>query len=249
MENKKYFSPDTGAPLIKTDDENIYFDSYNKLKYYIDANDKIIKLTSPINGLPLKKNDDGIYEAIHQKYILDKNRGVIPQFIPDDTQENAHIEGNYLVGNITGRKFPITEDGKIIMPFDPIILSPNASKEEIKKYFEERKMRQLLETQEEIDTQIEKDQLENRKAIEKVIKERESKKLKETIPQEKKELDEIRNSIQNGQITLKNIKRLLELGDFSEEQKEILLVAFAETGRINYEEDNPIEEKNNIKGV
>ena len=98
------------------------------------------------------------------KFILD-DRGIIPTFIPDDTLEPAHIDGDYLVGNETGRKFPIRSNGKVVVPHDIIDIDPNMSVEEINTYFAARKQRQYHETQEWIDAQIAKEEADYQKAM------------------------------------------------------------------------------------
>lgn len=165
MENNKLISPDTGAPLIETEKENMYYDKYNKLYYYKNSEGRLIKMTSPMSGSPLNDNEDGTYTADGGKFFLDE-RGIIPLYIPDDTMEDAHVEGNFLVGNITGRRFPIKEDGQIVMPVDFIDIPKDATSEEIKKYFEDRKKRQLAETQEWIDETIKNDEESDRLVLE-----------------------------------------------------------------------------------
>lgn len=155
--NDILISPDTGAVLTKTDRENMYYDKYNKLYYYKNKEGRLIKMASPMSGNPLIDNGNGTYTADRGKFILDE-RGIIPMYIPDDTMEDAHIEGDFLVGNNTGRRFPIRDDGMIVMPFDPINIRKDATSEEIKEYFEKRKQRQLTETQKWIDETIKNDE-------------------------------------------------------------------------------------------
>ena len=165
MENNKLISPDTGAPLIETEKENMYYDKYNKLYYYKNSEGRLIKMTSPMSGSPLNDNEDGTYTADGVKFILDE-RGILPLYIPDDTREDAHVEGDFLVGNTTGRRFPIKEDGQIVMPIDLIDIPKDATSEEIKKYFEDRKRRQLAETQEWIDETIKNEEERDRLVLE-----------------------------------------------------------------------------------
>lgn len=192
-------SPGSGAALEKTNDEHIYHDGYSGLNVYLTDNGKMIPLINPMNGKKLTINPDGSYYDNGHEFILDE-RGVLPTFIPDDTLEPAHIEGDYIVGNETGRRFPIREDGKVIMPFDPIDISPNLSADETNAYYEARKRRQYNETQEWIDDKIAKDEEENRIATEKAIERMTTEKFgnQETRNRTKRFLNIIDEELNNG---------------------------------------------------
>lgn len=169
-------SPVSGGELEFTDKKNIYKDSHSGVYVYQKADGTLMPLISPTSGMKLTINSDGTYSANGRKFILD-DRGIIPTFIPDDTLESAHVDGKYLVGNETGRRFPIRNDGKVIVPFDPIDIDPNLSASEINAYYEARKQRQYNETQEWIDAKIAEDEKINHIAMDEAIKKMEDKVL------------------------------------------------------------------------
>ena len=126
------------------------------------------ELISPITGGVLEPTaKEGVfYDPYTKQNFVMTEHGVLPTFIPDDTGEPAHVEGDYLVGNSSGRKFPIGDNGKIKIPYDPITISPDASTEEMAEYFKARKDKQLNMSQEEIDARIEALEKEDAEIIE-----------------------------------------------------------------------------------
>ena len=148
--NNELISHSSRTRLVPAEKENLFYDEHTHLYYmYTDA-EKLICLKSPTSNLPLSMNEDGTYSSGDgATFVLDK-RGFIPTFMPDDTHEIAHIEGDYLVGNTTGRKYPIREDGRVIVPYLPINIPENASVDEINQYFAKRRDTYLAMTQEEI---------------------------------------------------------------------------------------------------
>ena len=113
----EYKSSRTGAKLEKQPN-GTYLDSYENV-YYIVVDEKPIPLISPETGGPLEIKPDGkLYSPYEKGYFqFDVNKkAFIPLFIPDITEEPAHLEGNYLVGNETGRKFYIDEKGNVNVP-------------------------------------------------------------------------------------------------------------------------------------
>lgn len=241
-------SPDTMVEMEPTEEANVYLDPANHMKYYVNDDGKIIKLANPLNGLPIDKREDGLYErtdGLHEGYnqvfSLDKERGAfIPHYIPDDTLESAHIEEDYLVGDSTGRRFPITEKGKVVVPFDPIDIDPNVPREELEKYFEERKQRQLSATQEEIDEKIRQDEIENQKAVDRAIEEIRNTYETPSIREKRIELEEIEKSIIDGKMPEKNFDRLLEISGFDETSKQMIISSFDAAGKIIHEKEmNP----------
>lgn len=199
MEEKVLISPTSGAKLEQTDDKHVYYDKYSKVHVYVDDNGKIIPLVSPMSGRKLEINADGTYSADGHKFILD-SRGVIPTYIPDDTLEPAHIDGDYLVGNETGRRFPIRDDGKVIMPFDPIDISPDASIEELNAYYRARKERQYNETQKWIDNKLAQDAEEDKIAMDAAIEKLTTEKFgdKKTRERTDKFLKIVSDEVENG---------------------------------------------------
>ncbi len=126
----EYKSSRTGAKLEKQPN-GTYLDSYENV-YYIVVDEKPIPLISPETGGPLEIKPDGkLYSPYEKGYFqFDVNKkAFIPLFIPDITDEPAHLEGNYLVGNETGRKFYIDEKGNVNVPCD--ILEGNQSYDEL----------------------------------------------------------------------------------------------------------------------
>ena len=162
-----YRSSGTGATLLPTSDKHIYYDKYSKVYEYIRDDGKQIPLKSPTSGMELELTSQPNILVDHKgtKFILEE-RGIIPTFVPDDTLEPAHIDGDYLVGNTTGRRFPIKSDGRVVVPVDFIDVDPNLPPDELNAYFEARKQRQLAETQEYIDNKIAQDEIESQAAIE-----------------------------------------------------------------------------------
>ena len=199
VEEKVLISPASGAKLEKTDDKQIYYDKYARVYVHIDDNGKMLPLISPMSGRKLEINSDGTYSADGHKFILD-SRGIIPTYIPDDTLEPAHIDGDYLVGNNTGRRFPIRNDGKVIMPFDPIDISPEASIEELNAYYQARKERQYNETQEWIDNKLIQDAEEDRIAMDAAIEKLTTEKFgdKKTRERTDKFLKIVSDEVDNG---------------------------------------------------
>ena len=161
-------SPSSGGKLELTNRKNIYRDPWNEVCFYRKDDGTLLPLVSPTSGRKLTIKEDGTYWADGYQFILD-DRGILPTFIPDDTLEPAHVEGDYMVGNETGRHFPIRNNGRVIVPFDPIDIDPNLPLDELKAYFEERKRRQYNETQASIDARIEEDERQQQEAVSEAI--------------------------------------------------------------------------------
>ena len=216
MNNSGFVSPASGGKLELTAKENIYKDPLNGVYFYRKKDGTLMPLISPSSGRKLTIKSDGTYWADGYQFILDE-RGVLPTFIPDDTLEPAHVEGDYMVGNKTGRRFPIRNDGKVIVPFDPIDIDPNVPDDELRAYFEERKRRQYNETQASIDARIEEDERQQQKAVSEAIERirRESElarfKSENNIARKKTErfLEIVEDEIKNGhEVTPDEYKKL-----------------------------------------
>ena len=237
--NRDFYSPENNSKLVKTGEVNVYYDTYSHLNYYATGEGKLVKLVNPINGLPIAKREDGLYEGNNQVFYLDENRGVfIPQFVPDDTLEPAHIEGDYLIGNISGRKFPIDAKGFVNVPFDPIDIDSNASMSELNEYFEKRKQEQMSTTQEEIDDKLNEDELKNKKALEFIIEQNRNKN------EYAEEIEKIKESITDGKISESNFDRLLDIAKFEESTRKVLKDAFTMSGMIIPCEREELEHSN-----
>lgn len=112
------YSPINGAELEATSIANIYRDTVYGTEYIVN-NGIVTKISSPSSGGNLIRNSDGTYTDpyIAQVFSFDDTRNAfIPHYIPDDTAEPAHIEGNFLVGNDSGRRFEIDANGRILTP-------------------------------------------------------------------------------------------------------------------------------------
>lgn len=207
------------------------------------------ELLNPLNGLPVTKEEDGLYHSNDQTFILDEERGnLIPQFIPDDTLESAHIEGDHLVGDTTGRKFPIDERGNVVLPYDPIDLDPEASMKETEEYFRARRDRQMGETQEEIDEQIRKDREYNQEQIDK-LEENLSSSYSSQLRAQREELKRIEENSKNGQITENDFNKLLAIAEFDANQSKALRDAFTAAGILIPSKENNMGEALQSSGI
>lgn len=114
--------PEMGGPLIPKEN-NLYFSDSLGVYFRINRNDKFAALRDPETGAPLVPKSDGTYysEYLNGTFIYDEKRECyIPLFIMDLTNEKAHIEGDFLVGNNSNRRFPILPNGKVLLPrFEP----------------------------------------------------------------------------------------------------------------------------------
>ena len=112
------YSPINGSELEPTSIYNVYKDSIYGYEYIVN-NGVVTKISSPATGGNLVRNSDGTYydHYIGETFSFDgKRNAFIPHYIPDDTVEPAHIEGDYLIGNETGRRFEIDTNGRILTP-------------------------------------------------------------------------------------------------------------------------------------
>ena len=100
---------------------NGIFINENTNDTYIMVSNKPVPLKDPISGSKLVPVANGIFHSdnLNGDFIYDeKKNSFIPLFIADLTQERAHIEGEYLVGNESGRRFPITPWGEVLLPYN-----------------------------------------------------------------------------------------------------------------------------------
>ncbi len=207
------------------------------------------EMVNPLNGLPVTMGEDGLYYSNGQAFAYDEEREkLIPQFVPDDTLESAHIEGDHLVGDTTGRKFPIDERGNVVLPYDPIDLEPEASTKETEEYFRARRDRQMGETQEEIDEQIRKDREYNQEQIDR-REELQSKSLSSSIRAQREELKRIEENSKNGQIIENDFNKLLAIGEFDANQSKELRDAFTEAGILIPSKENNMGEALQSSGI
>ena len=237
--NRDFYSPENNSKLVKTAEPDIYYDTYSRLNYYVTGDGKLVKMVNPINRLPITKREDGLYESNNQVFYLDENRGFfIPQFIPDETLEPAHIEGDYLIGNISGRKFPIDSKGFVNVPFEPIDIDPNASMSELNDYFEKRKQKQMAATQEEIDDKLNEEEIKFKKALEYIIEKNINKN------EYAEEINKIKESISDGKIPEKNFDRLLEIAEFDDSTRKVFKDVFTMSGMIIPSKQEELEHSN-----
>ncbi len=110
-------SPINGAYLIPNKDGTFHTD-YDDITYLLGNNNNIIPQIDPYNRGELQNiNGKLISKYTGAEFTYDENRSAyIPHYIPDDSNEPAHIEGEYLIGDNTGRKFLIDNDGTILTP-------------------------------------------------------------------------------------------------------------------------------------
>lgn len=110
------YSPFNGLELEPTEINGVYKDSIYGMEYIVNGS-VVTKISSPASGGSLVRNADGTYSDPYIGQIFsfdDKRNAFIPHYIPDETVEPAHIEGNCLVGNNTGRRFEIDDNGRIL---------------------------------------------------------------------------------------------------------------------------------------
>ena len=91
-------------------------------QYYVYDNGNIIPVINPISKNSMIPTDNPkIFRDNKEQhnFIYDSSRkSFIPNYLPDENlnYEPAHIEDNFLVGNNTGLKFKIDDDGTILTP-------------------------------------------------------------------------------------------------------------------------------------
>lgn len=130
-------SPGSGAPLVPTDNPNIFHDKYSGLDCYVYSDGTVKALDGGKGFGTLHYNEEGnlISDYTGNEFKFDvEGRRFIPLFNPD-TQEPSHIEGNELVGNETGERFQIAEDGGILTPQEIVFRAVKARENEIIKHY------------------------------------------------------------------------------------------------------------------
>lgn len=111
-------SPIHKGRLIK-DDDGLYSSPYDQTKYMVSDNGDIKPLIDPLSGGNLKLNEDGTYQSLStgKTFMFNQNKdAMIPLYVPDNTEEEAYIENEMLVGKVTGRKFEIDSNGIVLTP-------------------------------------------------------------------------------------------------------------------------------------
>lgn len=101
------------------------------------------KMIDPINGSDLIKVGENLYQSEGTGYYFtydDKLNCFIPNYIPDDELfELAHREGDYLVGDVTGNKYQIDKNGKILTPREISFQIMQQEKiEKLQKYYDDK---------------------------------------------------------------------------------------------------------------
>lgn len=107
--------PESDTSLVKVQDN--LFKSEQDGTYFHIENENITPLKDPFNYGNLIPNKDGTYlsEATGKSFIYNSDKdAMIPLYVPDITGEPAHIEGNELVADKTGRRFEIANNGAIM---------------------------------------------------------------------------------------------------------------------------------------
>lgn len=115
-------SPLNGAFLIPNSDGTFHTD-YDSTTYFLGKNNNVIPQIDPYNRGEIEVVDGKLISKFTgAEFTYDSNReAYIPHYIPDDSLEPAHIEGDFLVGDTSGRKFPIDSDGTILTPKEEFI--------------------------------------------------------------------------------------------------------------------------------
>lgn len=130
-------SPGSGAPLIPTDNTNIFRDGYTGLDCYVYPDGTVKALDGGPGFGALHYNEQGKLISDHtmDEFEFDiEGRRFIPLFNPE-THEASHIEDNELVGNETGERFQIAEDGGILTPQEIAFRAVKARENEIIEHY------------------------------------------------------------------------------------------------------------------
>ncbi len=104
-----------GSALFKTDN-GLFSSELKDEQYRVSEEGKIIPIKDPINGGNLKSNGNGTYrsETTGLNFMYDeKKQAMVPLYIPDETNEPAHIVNGELVGEKSGRRYKINERGEV----------------------------------------------------------------------------------------------------------------------------------------
>ena len=129
-----------GGPLIPNND-GTFTSLYSGNNNFHLINGEIVEFKDPNNGGPLIPNNDDTFTSFYssEKFHFDSSKNIfiplyieIPELCDEKAlvngnymvgintgkkyiiKEDAHVEGNYLVGNQTGRKFVIGDKGIVI---------------------------------------------------------------------------------------------------------------------------------------
>ena len=126
---------------------NYYLDE-NTGVMYIESNSTYIPMKDPYSGGKLIPNEDGTFHSPYtdQNFTFDEKRNAfIPQYIYyDETNiEPAHIEGDYLVGNNSGTRYLISEQGKILTPKEIEFIQKNRESQETAAWKIERDIKKI----------------------------------------------------------------------------------------------------------
>lgn len=117
-EMRPLISPNDGSDLVESENDSFYHSNHDGGNYIVNKETgKITTLRDPMSGGELIPNEDGtFFSKFTGKDFTFYNENFVPLYIPDDTEEAAHIENGKLVGNETGRSFEISEKGVILTP-------------------------------------------------------------------------------------------------------------------------------------
>ncbi len=122
----------------------------------------MIPMVDPMNGSNLRRQEDGTFlsEGTGKTFTFDASRKkFIPNYLPVEELdfEDAHIEGDYLVGNHTDKRFLIDQNGEIL------------TEERIKMREDQEKANQQYRSR--IDKQVQEIHEETKKEVEKIKEE------------------------------------------------------------------------------
>ena len=76
----------------------------------------IIPLVDPNTGEELKFNGEGVFENTKTKSCFAvTDSGFVIELIDPETKGKAHLDGNFLISDVTGKKYPLDANGHIML--------------------------------------------------------------------------------------------------------------------------------------
>lgn len=74
-----------------------------------------IPLVDPKNGEELKLNGEGVFVNSANSCFAVTDTGFVIELIDPETKGKAHLDGNFLISDITGKKYPIDGNGQVVV--------------------------------------------------------------------------------------------------------------------------------------
>lgn len=113
-------NPLDGSRLVPGN--NGFFHSVtDNMQFRLMDNGTFSPIRDPYTGGYLIPLDNGLFYSnyLDGNFMYDEAKKMyIPLFIDDLTKEEAHVEGDFLVGNKSGRKFPILPSGYVLLIYE-----------------------------------------------------------------------------------------------------------------------------------